>query len=335
MGHFFLPQDLKKHETFFRRYVLRHKPLKSFPSVIQIQTQTGCNASCIFCPNGKTSKKLDSGKMDENLFYKIIDEAVKYPVKRISPYLMNEPLLDKRLPDFISYIAKKRNPGTIIKINTNGSYLTEDLAVKLINSGLDKLHFSFHGIRKETYEKSMQNLNYEETLKKINIFLEIKEKMKADKPKVKVTMIHTIEIDKELDEIRRYWNSKGVAVNIHALENRAHEAVAKKQLNVKPMRTLSDCDRLFQQAYILFNGDCVLCCVDWERTTILGNVAQNSLYDVWNNKAYIDYRRNYLAGNLKGTLCEKCEVQDEIDFSYYPGLGALNKIGNLINHVFK
>lgn len=310
--------------------------MKQFPSVIQIQTQTGCNANCIFCPNSKTSKPLEMGKMDEQLFYKIVDEIVKYPVKRISPYLMNEPLADKRLPDFIAYIAKRKNPITTIGINTNGSYLTEDLAVKLINSELDRIHFSFHGIRKETYERSMRNLKWEENLKKINMFLDIKKRMNAKKPRVKITMIHTTEIDKELDEIRNYWNSKGITVNIHAFENRAHDAVSKNPINVKPMRALSDCNRLFTQAYILFNGDCVLCCVDWERTTILGSVAKDTLYDVWNGEAYLNYRRNYLAGKIKGTLCEKCQVQDEVDFFFHPKLGFLNNfIAKAINSINK
>lgn len=329
---YFLPQDTTKLDAFIRRNIYRQKPVGVFPSVIQIQTQTGCNADCIFCPHGKTFKKLEHGKMDEEVFYKIIDEAVKYPVKRISPYLMNEPLADKRLPDLISYIAKKKKPYTRIKINTNGSLLTEELAVRLINSGLDRLHFSFHGIRKETYEKSMRNLNWEENLKKINMFLEIKKRMKAKKPRVKVTMIHTSAIDKELDEIREYWNSRGITVNIHALENRAHDAVSKNLLNVRPMRPLSDCDRLFKQAYILFNGDCVLCCVDWERTTILGNVSQKSLYEVWNDKPYLEYRRNYLAGNIKGTLCEKCQVQDEVDFSYRPKAGFSSFIDRVLKN---
>jgi MoaA/NifB/PqqE/SkfB family radical SAM enzyme len=302
------------------------KPVYSFPSIIQIQTQTGCNARCIFCPNGKTSKKLSMGKMDRDLFYKIINEAVKYPVQRISPYLMNEPLLDKRLPELISYISKKKNPKTRIKINSNASCLDEELGAKLIESGLDRLHFSFHGIKKDTYEKTMLGMNWEKNLNRINQFLDLKQRMKAKKPRIKITMIHTTAIDKELKEIKSYWNSRGITVNVHALENRSHASVSQKSLNIQPMKSLSDCERLMQQAYILFNGDCVLCCVDWERSTILGNVNSQSLYQVWNDKPYTEFRRNYLAGNVQGTLCEGCEIQDEIDFSYQPKFSTLYKI---------
>ena len=46
------------------------------------------------------------GRMDEEQYYRLIDEAVKHPVKRISPYLMNEPLADPRLPEALFGMAE-------------------------------------------------------------------------------------------------------------------------------------------------------------------------------------------------------------------------------------
>ena len=319
---YFLPQDCKNGvERFMRRRLQGMRPVPGFPKNIQIQTQSGCNARCRFCPNESTIGKLSMGRMDEDMFFRIIDEAVKYPVKRISPYLMNEPLADPRLPDLIRYISDRKKAMTRTKINTNASYLNEEMGERLIESGLDRLHVSFHGIRRETYESSMGNLSWEKNLANVNCFIELKARRKAKTPKLKITMVHTKAIDRELDEIREYWNSRGITVNIHAFENRSHNAVEERGLNALPMRALSDdCDRLMQQAYILWNGDCVLCCVDWERTTILGNVAVEGLYGVWHNEKYLQFRRNYLAGNVKGTLCAGCMVQDEVDFSYKPSL---------------
>ena len=300
-----------------RRVVERRRPVPPFPRIVQIQTLGGCNARCHFCPNTATIGKIKIGMMDEDLFRKIIDEVVQHPVKRISPFLMNEPLSDKRLPDLIRYAADRKPPGCEIKINTNGSYLDDEMGERLIESGLDRIHVSFHGIRKETYEESMGNLCFEEVLGRVNGFIEQLRKAKKG-PRLKITMVHTTTIDPDLDDIRAYWTSRGIAVNIHALENRSHESVNEKHINVLPMRALDDCDRLMEQAYILWNGECVLCCVDWERTTIFGSVADEPLSEVWNGQAYTDYRRNYIAGNVCGTLCEGCTVQTEFDFKFKP-----------------
>jgi hypothetical protein len=51
----------------------------------------------------------------------------------------------------------------------------------------------------------------------------------------------------------------------------------------------------------------------------MGNVAPDGLQSVWQNDTYRQYRRNYLAGNVAGTLCAGCKVQNEVDFSYKPG----------------
>jgi MoaA/NifB/PqqE/SkfB family radical SAM enzyme len=239
---------------------------------------------------------------------------------------MNEPLADPRLPELIRYITDRKKEMTRTKINTNGAYLDEAMGERLIESGLDRLHVSFHGIRRETYEASMGNLSWEKNLENVNRFIELKKKLKAKKPTLKITMVHTKTIDQELNEIREYWNSRGITVNIHAFENRSHSAVEERGLNAMPMKSLSDCDRLMQQAYILWNGDCVLCCVDWERTTVLGNVFKGGLQKVWQNDNYLQFRRNYLAGRVAGTLCAGCKVQDEVDFSYRPKRSLIGKV---------
>jgi len=324
-NRYFLPQDCdNKFQLFSAKYLLRKHPVTNFPRIIQIQTQTGCNGACQFCPNQNTLGKISMGRMDEELFRRIIDEAVKHPVERISPYLMNEPLLDDRLPDLIRYITDRKQKITKTRINTNASFLTESMGDRLIESGLDRLHVSFHGIRKETYEAGMTKLDWEKNLTNVNRFIELLRRRNARKPRLRITMVHTKTIDGELSEIRNYWNSRGITVNIHALENRANKEVEGKALNFFPMRPLSDCDRLMKQAYIIWNGDCVLCCVDWLRTTVMGNVAEKGLQAVWQNDTYLQFRRRYLEGKVEGTLCDGCKVQNEVDFSYKPRFFYIN-----------
>lgn len=94
--------------------------------IVQIQTLSGCNYSCGFCPIGKT--KLPSGKMTMTLYMKIIDELKDFR-GIIHPYLSNEPLLDKRIVE-LCRIAKEKTCASII-IQTNGSLLTKDLAAEL------------------------------------------------------------------------------------------------------------------------------------------------------------------------------------------------------------
>ena len=306
MRRYYLPQDTGALEGLYRRLTKKERPLPPFPRVIQIQTKSGCNARCLFCPNSIVGSTLDHGEMEWDLFTRIADEITRHPVARISPYLMNEPLMDRKLGEKIRYLAERRHPDTIIKINSNGALLDEDMGEQLIDSGLDRINFSVHGIRKETYEAQMVGLKLEKVLENIDSFLELKKRKGASKPRVRVTMVRTRAIEEELPEILAYWKARGVRVNVRPLENRAMQEIAATGLNPRKWKPFSFCNRLFEQAYILFNGDVVLCCVDWERTTILGNLQEHTLEEIWNGELFTEIRRRYLAGDLKGLLCQKC-----------------------------
>src|SRR5215813_7314696 len=104
---------------------------------IQIQTVSWCNRSCIFCPSGKFP--VDKVFMPVAVYHRIIDQlqALNY-AGRISPYLMNESLLDRRLPELIAY-TRAQCPASWIAINTNGDALSERLLERLFEAGLNSL----------------------------------------------------------------------------------------------------------------------------------------------------------------------------------------------------
>jgi 8-amino-3,8-dideoxy-alpha-D-manno-octulosonate transaminase len=75
--------------------------------------------------------------MDKSLYMKIIDDLSELGFSgRISPHGFGEPLMDKRLPDLVSY-ARKKCPESYIKFNSNGDFLTDDLARRLIAGGMN------------------------------------------------------------------------------------------------------------------------------------------------------------------------------------------------------
>lgn len=120
-------------------------PHKKNFDTISIQTKIGCNYSCLFCPANKSGLNLYGGAkegtgMDIGLFKNIIEQLSELDFKgRISPDLMNEPLLDKRLPELI-FLTRKKCPKAFLFIQTNGSLLDEKLAIELIEAGIDEIY---------------------------------------------------------------------------------------------------------------------------------------------------------------------------------------------------
>ena len=97
---------------------------------IQIQTIEFCNLKCDFCPNHYLIwDRLDDKRngtpyklMSIEDYTKLIKNLADLNYSgRISPYLMNEPLMDKdRMVEIIG-IAKEYLPNSYLTFNTNGT----------------------------------------------------------------------------------------------------------------------------------------------------------------------------------------------------------------------
>ncbi len=282
-----------------------------FPRTIQIQTVTGCNGACVFCPYPLTVESQPKGSMTREMFERVIEEAAAHGVRRISPYLMNEPFLDPTLLDKLAFI-RERAPGAKVVLTTNGSRLTPEVADRLLEvDALHSLYISFQGVDKAEYESTMRgSLVFERTLGNVLGLIE-KWKRKGGRARfsIVVTMVQTNRIDAE--KAVAFWKSKGVESKWTPLENRGRLIAAAQDLapQGRPLRPYTHCTRLFKQAYLLFNGDLVLCCTDYTRKMVLGNIRNSTLYAVWNSPKARTVRRLYSEGRLDQIpLCGGCEI---------------------------
>ena len=93
-----------------------------------------------------------------------------------------------------------------------------------------------------------------------------------------------------------------------ALENRGGNIDDAEELNPHAMRAMEDCIRPSRDLMILFNGDVPLCCVDWFRTTIVGNVSTERIRDIWHGEALEEIRNALRKGEVDRlpAICANC-----------------------------
>jgi MoaA/NifB/PqqE/SkfB family radical SAM enzyme len=279
------------------------------PPRIQIQTQSGCNGRCVFCPNGEVLQSdLAQGRMPEPLFQKIIDELAETQPRRISLYLMNEPLLDKRLPEFSRYVAE-RVPETSTLVTTNGTTLTEERAAALLDAGLKRLKVSLQSLDRHTNRAIMGSAcDSEKVVRNVLGMRRLMDEKKRNDFDLRVSSVVTKQNFEEIEHARRFWKKNRVRFVTSALENRGGNIADALEMNVGEMTLRSDCIRPSREMCILYNGDAVLCCVDWHRTVVLGNVWEQSIRDVWNNAQYQQIRTALKQGDTENLpdICVNC-----------------------------
>lgn len=295
---------------FIKYYSFTHFTPK-FPQIIQVQTQYGCNARCVFCPMGREENQI-IGRMDDATFARIVDEALTNNVKVLSPYLQNDPLVDRKIHERVAIIRERRGkkPWPKTKLITNGGLLTEEKAYNLIKAGLEYIVFSVHGVDKTIYDNIMQGPKFETTITNIKRFVQIQEELGAKNPRIEVWAVCTKDVELQLKETQEFWKSRNIKFKARQLDNRANPEIVDTY-EMAPEDTewkyAYYCTIPFWRAWILWNGDIVLCCVDWERTTIFGNIHQQSIKEIWNSEAYKQHRQRMINRDVAETLCENCQ----------------------------
>lgn len=294
-------------------YLTRRRP--SFPYLVDIMTKSGCNASCVFCPSGKPFLKVSHGTMPDELYQKIIDEASKHTVLRLAPFLQNEPLRDPKIHERVEYARRKMPRYTQIRLISNGSLLTEEAGYNLIHAGLDKLIISIQSIEKDVYEETMRGLKFEQTMENVTRFVELKHRLGVKNPDFEIWMVRTKYVEEKLKVHKAFWSKRGIKLKARKLNNQASPELEERMrqrgdIPADDWQYAQYCAIPFWRSWITWTGDMILCCADWHRSTVLGNVMGSSIEEIWNGPAYQEHRRRMLCGDVAGLLCENCKGVD-------------------------
>ncbi len=272
-----------------------------FPRTVEIETTNACNSNCTMCTRDRMTRKI--GIMSWELFEKVVNECAKHKVHSVHLHNFGEALLVDDLPDRIKHA--KRLGIAEVKIFTNGSLLTGDMAERILNSGLDKLKISFDGIDKNLYETTRRGLSFDEVQRNINEFMEMRQKKHFKKPQVSISCLDLSSDTKAKNKFLHYWRRRVDNVSIGKVHNWGNLRNFKKSPAVRKL----PCFRLWSKLTILWNGEVALCCVDYDGQIVLGNVCENTIADVWKGKCLKEIRQFHLRGEFdKVPICKFCSA---------------------------
>ncbi|MDI6591489.1 MAG: radical SAM/SPASM domain-containing protein [Patescibacteria group bacterium] len=254
----------------------RRKDAGDFPDVVLIDTVNYCNLRCSMC--GRRKMTRPGGIMDFKLYQKIVDEiAIKNKKARVWLVFFGDPfMLQDRFYPLVTY-AKEKGLEDVV-VNTNGMLMNEHHSKKLIESGLDAIYIGIDGFNPETYSKLRVGGKYEMVVTNVKKLLEIKCKMKAEKPAVFVQFVEMKENEHEKEDFIKYWTQQGALVKVRP---RLTFAGGTEAPNLDPNKKRYPCYSAMRTINILYDGRVCLCASDYDGKFIAGNVWNESIQSIW------------------------------------------------------
>lgn len=292
-------------------------PLRT-PFTVILDSSERCNFRCCYCFRSQMDiAGVSYTKSNEIMTYETFKECVQqlkqFPdaLRQISLSHQGEPLCNPRVPDMATYIKEQGIKGRI-SIHSNGSLLTPELAIRLAESGIDRIVFSIQGLSTDKYIKICNTkIDFDKFRENLAILYQHKKDMEISIKIVDAAleqgeedlffnMFESIADRVFIEKVVPIWENmdyKGMTDKSAADdENKYGEHFEKQQC----------CPLVFHTLVVVPNGD-VYPCTQPALEEKLGNIKDKTLVEMWNG----DLRKKLLVSQLElnsPQICKECYI---------------------------
>ncbi len=244
---------------------------------------------CNMCPTGRGTTNRTSGYMDMQLIEKILVELSLYktPVRFIR---WGEPLLH---PGVYDVLRRCKELEIATHINTNGLNLSPSTSEMLLSTGVGSIKISMQGYDRQSYAVVRGLDFFQQLCEDIRILVLARGKNKTPRIVVGTTMGPR---SGKPDMLKKVLGSV------------VDEVYIGKTLDLAGEREPPDvCPEVFDKLSVDWDGKVSACCGDYDNYMTIGDLANQTLKEVWAGEKLKGYRKKLLEHDYKGlTLCQRC-----------------------------
>lgn len=293
------------------------------PFALYLLHSNFCNFKCNYCAHslGREGMKQEYDFvpeiMDMTVVDKIIEQLKAFPrkLKFVSFTGQGEPLTNTRLPEIIARF-KQAQVANMTEVITNGSLLTQEKSLALIDSGLDRIKISVQGVTSETYKKfTGADVDFAKFVDNVRFLYEHKGDMDLF---VKIMDVGLAEGEDEV-----FYNTFGNITDRMYIENcrpaypgvdygdKVQDLTMDRFGREHEKRTV--CPLCFFHMAIWPNGD-VVPCDTILKPVVIGNVNNEQLIDMWNGPTHREFCKIQLRGErmTANKRCAQCVAPDDV-----------------------
>ena len=299
------PTSILKYLIFRKKFYLssKFKKIFEYPTYLLVELVSSCNLKCPMCFQSDKSftRKPYMGIMSFELVKKIIDEADDAKIGAITFASRGEPMMHPKFIEILKLIKQKKNIFEI-KINSNGTYLTEEKSRAIFENDVDVVVISADHYEKELYEKYRLGANFEDVVEKVKNFYNLRKSYKDCKTEIRVS---GVDVSKNIDKkkFKDFWINYSDNVSIGDPIERWDT------YNNIPDSINSACPKLWDRMYVWFDGKTNPCDEDYKSYLSYGNLNNDTIKSIWESKKLKELRDSHINSKRGEVIpCDRCGV---------------------------
>lgn len=289
------------------------------PVSISFEPTTSCNLRCPECPSGLRAFTRPTGMLQKNFFKETIDQLAK-DLSYLVFYFQGEPFLN---PDFLNMVKYASGKKIYTATSTNAHYLTDAVAKRTVESGLDRLIISIDGTSQEVYQQYRVGGRLDKVLAGAANVVKWKKELKSKTPFIIFQFLVVRHNEHQIEEVKQLAKETGVddvwlkTAQVYDYQNDPNGLIPTinkysryardKKGNMKfKGNNLNHCWRLWHDPVITWDGAVVPCCFDKDAQHKLGSLQQQSFKELWQSGTYNGFRKKVLASRQNINICANC-----------------------------
>jgi radical SAM protein with 4Fe4S-binding SPASM domain len=299
------------------------------PSYIIVESSNRCMLRCPLCATSGNMLR-DKGEMTLATFERLLGQ-ITWPVKMLSFSFAGEPLMNNEIFRMVELAMKKNIPSCI---ETNGMLL-DTCVPKIVDSGLRRLNIALDGMDQEVLSQYRIGADFKRVRDAVRNVCAHKKLRKSRYPHIALQFLVMRQNEHQIEDFLKFAGDTGVdevvlkTVNLNLgywLSQPQKDAMAKKFLPGKQEfnRYVKDdrgftfsarlnplCTYVLTSPAVLWNGDVILCCSDFNGKYKIGNINETPLKLIWRDKKVEHVRRRAL--NRELDICRDCTYTDHLN----------------------
>jgi radical SAM protein with 4Fe4S-binding SPASM domain len=207
--------------------------------------------------------------------------------------------------------------------STNAHYLTDEVAKKTVESGLDRLIISIDGTTQDVYKQYRVGGNLDKVLEGAKNIMKWKKELKSKTPFVFFQFLVVKPNEHQVEDIKRLAKEVGVdevrfkTAQVYEYETDPNNLIptidkfSRYKKNADGTYTAKNklanrCWKLQHANVITWDGLVVPCCFDKDATHQLGNLKTQSFKEIWHNDNYKQFRNELKKSRKHIDICANC-----------------------------